>query len=730
MGLNLFDIAIWWLVLEVIGFLALPISFYLCRDLKDHGYSVSKPLGLLLTTYFSWIISIFTGYSYFSVLSSFILTGIISLLIYFIYLKKRQILVDKKYILKFEILFLIAFIIFTIIRAYSPEIYWTGGEKFMDMTFINSMLRTTEFPPLDPWMSGTVTYYYYFGYLIVANLINISGVFPSIAFNLATASFFALSFTTAFGIGFNLTEKIKYGIITAFFVTIAGNLVGFFQLLDILIKENYGGILSFSYWTSSRVIPDTINEFPFFSFLQGDVHAHMISITFQLLVIILLLNIIRSGDLEFRSILILGLAIGFLYPLNTWDYPVYLVLGIIVTVTTMIFSNQPERKKDFLKPIISIAAMAATSYLLYLPYHLSYKIDKSILLIPSGRSSLIFYIAFFGFFLFIIFTFIFRNIRNNEGNNITANIPKVSLVLLLIAALITIFEIKLFIFDNVEKPKMNEFELLLLLLPILALLVLFILKEKNMNNVFILILMIAGVFISILCEFIYILDALGNGNPSFIRLNTVFKFYLQNWILWGVCAGYVLFLSREQINLKNIWGIGAVILILMVSIYPVFATLGKSGGFAGTPDLDGEAYVKKEHPQDYQAILWFRNLTGQPVVLQAPGELYQWNNAITTFTGLPTVIGWAGHEINWRFPKRIEIDTRWSDVGRIYTSGDIREVEGLLKKYDVSYVYFGETEVKRYRRQGLFEEYPGRFRKVFEYGDVAVYDVRYEQKAT
>jgi uncharacterized membrane protein len=161
-----------------------------------------------------------------------------------------------------------------------------------------------------------------------------------------------------------------------------------------------------------------------------------------------------------------------------------------------------------------------------------------------------------------------------------------------------------------------------------------------------------------------------------------------------------------------------------VCIYPVFATLGKSGGFAGTPDLDGEAYVKKDHPQDYQAILWFRNLTGQPVVLQAPGELYEWNTAITTFTGLPTVIGWAGHEINWRFPNRSEIDRRLSDVGRIYTSGDIREVEGLLKKYDISYVYFGEAETNRFGRQGLFDEYPGRFRKVFEYGDVVVYDVR------
>jgi len=426
------------------------------------------------------------------------------------------------------------------------------------------------------------------------------------------------------------------------------------------------------------------------------------------------------------------MAIGFLYPLNTWDYPVYLVLGIIVTITTIILSNQQRRKKDFLKPIISITAMAAASYLLYLPYHLSYKIDKSILFVPSGRSSLIFYIVIFGFFLFMICTFIFRNIRNNAGNNtinnntsiITANIPKVSLVLLSIAALITIFEIKLFIFDNVEKPKINEFELLLLLLPLFAMLVLSILKEKNRNNVFIFILMIAGVFISILCEFFYILDALGNGNQSFIRLNTVFKFYLQNWILWGISAGYVLFLSREQINLKKVWGIAAVTLILMVSIYPVFATLGKSGGFAGAPDLDGETYVKKEHPQDYQAILWFRNITGQPVVLPAPGELYEWNNAITTFTGLPTVIGWAGHEINWRFPNRSEIDRRWSDVGRIYTSSDIREVEGILKKYNVSYVYFGEAEAKRFSRQGLFEEYPGGFRKVFDYSDVAVYDVR------
>jgi YYY domain-containing protein len=714
MGLNLFDIAIWWLVLEIVGFLALPISFYLCPYLKDSGYSISKPLGLLLTTYFSWMISVIIGYSYFSVLLSLILMSIISL---FIYIQKREIPVNKKYILKFEIIFFLAFLIFAIIRAYSPDIYWTGGEKFMDMTFINSLLRTTQFPPLDPWMSGTVTYYYYFGYLIVANLIHISGTLPSIAFNLATASFFALSFTTALGIGFNLTGKIKYGIVTAFFVTIAGNLVGFVQLLDILRKDNaMNNILSFNYWTSSRVIPDTINEFPFFSFLHGDLHAHMISITFQLLVILLLLNIMRSNSPDMGSILVTGLSIGFLYPLNTWDYPVYLILAVLVIGSNLLLFRNPKRKKDYLKSFISIGAVVAASYLLYLPYHLSYRIDKTVSLVPSGRTSLIFYITVFGLFLFLIYTFVLRNTRNRS-----MNLFRISLILFSIAVMITIFEIKLYIFDGVQNPKTNDLELLVLLIPLLALSILSVLKEKDRNNVFILILIITGVFTSLFCEFFYIEDALGSGNLTLIRLNTVFKLYLQNWILWGVCAGYIVFMSRDYFTSKKAWGIAATILILMVSTYPVLATIGKSGGFRGVPELDGAAYIVREHPQDYQAILWFRNITGQPVVLQAPGELYEWNTAITAFTGLPTVIGWAGHELNWRFPKRSEIDMRWSDGGRIYTSGDIQEVEALLKKYNVSYVYFGETEAKIYGNPGFFDEHNDIFEKVFGYGDVAVY---------
>ncbi|VVB88906.1 Uncharacterised protein [uncultured archaeon] len=269
-----------------------------------------------------------------------------------------------------------------------------------------------------------------------------------------------------------------------------------------------------------------------------------------------------------------------------------------------------------------------------------------------------------------------------------------------------------------------KFELLILLVPLLILSVASLIQEKNENHAFVLILITTGTLISLFCELFYIQDALGKGNPALIRMNTVFKLYIQNWILWGISAGFIIFQFKDSFSRKKTWGVLAVLLILMVSVYPVFATIGKSGGFKSEPTLDGEVYIKKEHPQEYPAILWFRNISGQPVVLQAPGELYKWNTYITAFSGVPTVMGWAGHELNIRYPAREEIDARWSDANRMYTSLDLREVDALLRKYNVSYIYFGEAETKRYGSPMLFEKHPERFEKVFEYGDVVVYGVK------
>jgi len=698
----LLDIAIWWGALEIVGLSALPIASYICRNLKDYGYSISKPLGLLLLTYISWLVSFPVGYSDFSVLFALGIIAVCSIII----LWRKGLLIDRDYAIKFEILFLLAFAGFAVVRAYSPDIYWTGGEKIMDMTYINSFLRTHQFPPADPWMSGAGIYYYYFGYLIVAGLIKISGVLPSVAFNLATASFFALSLVTALGIGYNLTGRIRYGIITAFFVTIAGNLVGFFQLMDSLLikREGIDGILSFSYWTSSRVIPDTINEFPFFSFLHGDVHAHMISITFQLLVIFLLLSVIKSGAPGLISTFILGLSIGFLYPLNTWDYPVYLFLAIVVIVSRFIITKGliSASRKEFLILAATAGATAVSSYLLYLPYHASYKVERAVSVVPSGRTELIYYLAIYGLFIYLLYSFVILKYKNH-GMRLGYLISAPVILPILSAAL--------------------GFELLVVLIPLLILSAVLISKEKDENHVFVLILITAGILISLFAELFYVRDALGSSSPANIRMNTVFKLYLQNWVLWGLAAGAVVYEFREHFTRRTVWGGIAVSLVLMASVYPVFATIGKSGAFRGEPTLDGEAYIKREHPQDYEAVLWFRNVSGQPVVLQAPGELYQWNTYITAFTGLPTVIGWAGHELNWRYPHRQEIDERWSDAGRMYTAQNLAEADALLQKYNVSYIYFGTAEIKKYSSPQLFDSHPERFEKVFEYGDVVVYKV-------
>ncbi len=697
MGLNLPDILTWWLALEIVGLAALPIASYVCRDLKDHGYSASKPLGLLLLTYISWIISVFTAYSVFSILLSMGIMAAGSFIVY----RKTGLRIDRNYVIKFEILFFIGFLVFALIRAYSPDIHWNGGEKFMDMSFINSLLRTLQFPPLDPWMSGTTVQYYYFGYLIVANLIKMTGILPSVAFNLATASFFALSLTTAFGIGYNLTERISYGIVTAFFVAVAGNLVGFFQFMDIIMKDDVlNNVLSFNYWTSSRVIPDTINEFPFFSFLQGDVHAHMISITFTLLIILLLLNVMRSGICK-SSILILGLSIGFLYPLNTWDYPVYLFISIAVMAFHFLHPPSGSNRKSSIYLIATAGATAVLSYLLYLPYHLTYRLERVISVVPSGRTSLVYYLAVYGLFLYLMYRFVLSGSKKPILRPVHFMMTLVLLSILSVAL---------------------RFELLVLLVPLLLLSMLSMLNEEDRNKSFVLILIITGILLSLFCELFYIGDALGTGNPALIRMNTIFKFYLSNWILWAVSAGYIVFQFRESFSRKTTWGVVTVLLILMVSIYPVFATVGKSESFRSVPTLDGEKYVRKEHPLEYEAIYWFRNISGEPVVLQASGNAYSWNTYITTFTGFPTVIGWAGHEITWR-KDPAEISERLADIDKIYESIDPDEVSTLLQKYNVSYIYFGEAEAMKYGNLKLFEAHPDRFVKVFEFGDIVVYKV-------
>lgn len=662
---------IWYAMISFIGAAAFPIVSMVCKNLSDQGYSISKIVGILMLAYLTWILSYPLSFNRDVVLLSLAIICIVSL----ICIKNRP-QIKWEIVIRNEVLFFIVFIVFLTIRVYNPEIT-AFGEKFMDFAFLNAVMRSSHFPPHDPWLSGgLLNFYYYFGYLIVAVLSKLSGIPTTITYNLGLVTFSALAASASFGIGYDLTKKARYGISTMIIIVfianpyIVFNLAGSFLHLPVTHHEDL-----FGFWASTRVIPNTINEFPYFSFIFGDLHPHVISIPFQLLVLTLLLNIYKSTDKGINiygetrihvlaGIIISALSIGVLFPMNAWDYPTYLALFITIV---LIQQYRTARIRDALIPIISVVIM---SVILFVPFYMDFHgTGVSEIGISHQKTLLINFIEIFALFLFLIFSSLFSHL-DLDRRYVIALIPITILSLLF-------------------------FQILIIIIPLIVL-CLYLFHKDTKNNQFVLALVLVGSLLAVFCEIFYLDDRLGVPNE---RMNTVFKLYLQIWILWGVAAGYCLYdlSSKHLISRKRtIWTVLFCILIASCCIYPFTATYTKMNIDHNPASLDGIAYLNRSDRGDYSAISWIRrNITGTPVIIEAPGRCYTTDSRVSAFTGLPTVIGWEGHEVMWRGSYE-DVRVRAEDVDKIYSTGNINTAIGLLNKYNVSYVYIGAAERARY----------------------------------
>lgn len=355
----MFDFILWYLLLTLIGWLAFPIAFRLFPFLAGRGFAFARPLGLLLWGYLFWLLTSLhiTPNAPSGMLLALLLVAAASLWFLgndrwreFVTWSKQQ----SRLILISEVLFILAFAGWSLVRATNPKI--EGTEKPMEMAFINAILRSPGFPPNDPWLSGYAISYYYFGYVIVAMLIRITGVPSEVAFNLATAAWFALIALTSYGLVLALvdgwikrrrspsqvisdvpTPALGWGLLGPLFVLITSNLEGFLEVLhagglfwqkaaDGVWKSSFwqwlniqeliqppsfpfswmpnrpGGII---WWRASRVLQDInlagrpweiIDEFPFFSFLLSDLHPHVLAMPFALLALGLAANIFFMGS--------------------------------------------------------------------------------------------------------------------------------------------------------------------------------------------------------------------------------------------------------------------------------------------------------------------------------------------------------------------------------------------------------------------------------------------------
>ncbi len=371
MALDFTPILIWWLVILVFGLVGWPLAFSLLRWLPDRGFALARPVGLLTTGYVLWLGGSFRLLQ--NNLGGVLLALALVLALGVLWQRQQSrsgesllawLRREWRYALTIELLFALAFVAWAVFKAYNPNIETAGGEKWMEIAFINGVLRSDNFPPQDPWLSGFAISYYYFGYVLMAMATRLSGLVSTVAFNLYIPTLFAMTLAAACGIVANLVSlyqngewripqgydvansnlsptsqsqitnyqlptlglsAILTGLLAALFVAILGNLEG---LLEVLHK---GALLPAGFWTwldirdlkvpptgpgeswipdrfiwwwrGSRVLTDytltgqeqeVIDEFPFFSFLLGDVHPHVLGLPFVLLVVSLGLNVIGN----------------------------------------------------------------------------------------------------------------------------------------------------------------------------------------------------------------------------------------------------------------------------------------------------------------------------------------------------------------------------------------------------------------------------------------------------
>ena len=187
-----------------------------------------------------------------------------------------------------EAIFTLAFLLFVYIRSLNPDLWnvYFGGEKPMELAFLNAVLRSPYMPPYDPWFAGGYINYYYYGYVIFGACIKLTGIMPGVAFNLAIPTLFALTFTSVVTLVYSFARSFPIALLGGYFAALIGNFDGILQLKDqILALLAKLQPPNFDYWRSSRIIPFTINEFPFWSFLFADLHPHVIDLPIAVLML-------------------------------------------------------------------------------------------------------------------------------------------------------------------------------------------------------------------------------------------------------------------------------------------------------------------------------------------------------------------------------------------------------------------------------------------------------------
>lgn len=724
------EIFIWWLTITLLGTGFMPLSSWVFRHFDDRGWLFGKSLGIFLTTWVFFVLNTAHIVSFIQ-RNCLIVTGLLIALniLAFFKLNMRDLFrgVNLRLIIIEEIMFFAILAIWVYIIGFRPEAY--GTEKFMDYAFMTSMTRSLYMPFEDMWFSGESINYYYGGQYIAAWLVKVSGIGVGVGYNIMRATVAAFSFMLPFSLCYQLiSDRLREGekwarwaagLIGGWAVAFCGNV---HYILYGIIKELRDS--DYSYWfpDSTRYIgydpdlPDkTIHEFPAYSTVLGDLHAHYINIMFVVCITAIAYACVQkiareieakkeassvraaegavnplsatadedavkspsvpvadgtAGEPYVRAdwkallteifrpeIILIGIFTGVFKFTNYWDFPIYFV----VCGALIFFMNLRKYRDDLTGFATVMGGQAVTAFLV-----------GTIACLP--------------------FTMTFDQISTEIGFTHTHTVFYQFMVLWGLPIICTLFYIICLLIEQgrfpsakrkgtAEAPAENKAA-----------------KAIAYPDLAALLLALCALGLIYMPEVIFVKDIYSGEH---YRANTMFKLTYQAFILFGMVMPYVII--RTITVMRKLWAhVVSMVLCFILLMTGGYIIRSSKDWFGNVMDrslrisTDASVFVDQSFPSDFEAIAWLNNtVSGRPVVLEAPGDSYTGYERVSVATGLPTVRGWYVHEWLWRSDTDL-LNERSADIETIYTGEDEQTVRDLIRKYNISYIYIGSLERSMY----------------------------------
>ena len=684
----------WYLLAAVLGFLGMSVTGRMFRRFDDKGWVFSKVLSIAVTGFVTWLL-VTAGILPFTTATCIGVTVACGALALIFYERERKqgfesLPIDHLgLVYGEELLFFALFLLWTYLAGFHPAAY--GTEKFMDYGFMEAMMRSKTLPATDLWYSGGKINYYYGGQYFAVFLTRLSGTKVELTYNLMRTFVAGLAFILPFSLvrqmvkdrlgkkndGFKKALPAVAGALSGVAVSIAGNMhyVIYAQIIPFIQKLTGQEVDSYWFPDATRYIgfnPEnevdkTIHEFPCYSFVLGDLHAHVVNIMFVLLLLGLLyawmkkvrtvkfspekqgLAAFWKKQLFMPQLLSVAALLGMFHWTNYWDFVIYFV----VTGGVVLFMNIITMEGK-IKWILAVTIAQAVEIL----------VIATVVILP--------------------FTLNFETMVQGVGIARHHSLFHQLLVLWGLPVILTLVYVVALLAEKLRKKENRSFTGLL--------------SSISVPDLFVVTMGLCAIGLIMIPELVYVRDIYEKNSA---RANTMFKLTYQAYIMFGMTMIYGIFRMLFVFRKKILKGIAVVGLTFFVwtcgyfgnSVQAWFGTVWDPSVYKG---LNATAFLETDFPEDAKGIRWLKdNIKGSPVVLEANGDSYTDYERVSAMTGLPTVLGWYVHEWLWRNDVA-DLNLKSEEIQNIYTSTDEEQVKELLEKYDISYIFIGSCEREKY----------------------------------